>query len=280
VVVVQSVLFIQRRTVMLDYGTVVADGVINQGVLKFDRPMLMLNVPAWFAPKTQEFPRGHLGVQVEPNYIGLERLVYAGSGRQTTIESRSLAPDVSGWLYNFQPHGPAIDHDEIDARLRAGTALIVTDLYHDSLAVREPGTLEPNQPPPAPSAVSATFGDGLQYLGVDLQHDGDLARITTRWYSARQLGADYQLWVQLRDASGRVVAERKDYALRGMSPPRLWKPGDLIEDRLVLDLAASDARGPLDVRLGLINTANGEMLSITSPDGTPSDGWLTIGRLP
>lgn len=276
VIAVQSVLFIQRRLVMFDHGTQVANGVIALGEKYPDGSLLFINVPSWFAPKNQEFPRGHLGVQVEPDYIGLERLIYAGSGEQVQVESRSLAPDVSGWLYHFQPHGGPIDHNEIDARLREGAVLALADLYQDSLAVREPGSLQPGQP--APANRIASFGDALWLLDAELSRDGDLHTMTSRWYADRQLEADYQLWVQLRTAAGVVIAERKDYALRGMSPPRLWQPGDLIEDRLVLDLSGTRRTDDLEVWVALVNTADGSLLPAVSEARPVADGWVKIVR--
>jgi hypothetical protein len=77
IVAVQSVLFIERRTVMLEHGTDMANGLISESQKHAGGSVLLINVPAWFAPKTQEYPHGHLGVQLEPDYIGLERLVYA-----------------------------------------------------------------------------------------------------------------------------------------------------------------------------------------------------------
>ena len=276
---IQSVQFINRRMTMLDYGTQIANGIIREGELHPNGKLLFINVPSWFAPKTQEYPRGHLGVQVEPNYIGLGRLIYAGSGVNVDAESYSLAPDVSGWRYNFQPHGPAIDHNSIDAKLRAGGTLVVVDLYHNALAVREPGSLTPNQP--VPGAAQATFDGGLEYLDGTITRNGNLVTITSRWYVRTALTGDYQIWTQLRDANGNVVVERKDYALRGMSPPSLWKPGDLIEDRLVLDLSQAKVVGPLQARLGLVNTASGSMLPIVSSgDQTASNGWLDLGQVP
>ncbi len=276
VVLVQSVLFIDRRITMLEYGSQIADGIIREGEAHPNGKLLFLNVPSWFSPKTQEFPRGHLGVQIEPNYIGLNRLIYAGSGLNVDAESYSLAPNVSGWRYDFQPHGVAIDHNAIDAKLRAGFTLVVVDLYHNALAVREPGSLTPNQPDPG--NAQATFGAGLDYLGDTITRNGSQLTITSRWYVRKALDGDYQIWTEVRDASGNVVVQRKDYALRGMSPPRLWKPGDLVVDRLVLDLSQVTVTGQLPVRLGLVSTANGQMLPVTG-SGSTGD-WLNLGSVP
>ena len=274
----QGVVFIHRRIVMLEYGSTEAQGIIALGVQHNGGSLLVLNAPSWFAPKTQEYPLGHLGVQIEPSYIGLDRLIYAGSGAHVKVESRALAPNVSGWLYDFEPHGPQpIDHNAVDARLRAGAALVVVDLFHDSLAARVPGTIQPDQP--APTTRSAIYGDSLWLLGTNVQRSGSLVTITTRWYVVKPLPADYMFWTQLRDASGATVVERKDYALRGMSAPRLWRTGDVVEDRLVLDLSGVQNSSGLRVWLGMVSTANGSMLPVSPQDGAPTaNGWLQIGH--
>ncbi len=276
VVLLQSLLFIQRRMTMLEYGTQIADGIIREGTTHPNGKLLFVNVPSWFSPKTQEFPRGHLGIQIEPDYINLSTLIYAGSGLHVPTESFSLAPDVSGWRYDFQPHGQPIDHDAIDQRLRSGETLVVVDLYQGTLAVREPGSLTPNQPDPGNG--EATFGDALEFLGATTTRSGDLVTIDGRWYVRSALKGDYQIWTQLQDGNGNIVAERKDYALRGMSPPRLWQPGDLIDDRLVLDLSQVSSSGSLSARLGLVSTADGTMLPV-SGNGAAGD-WLGLGHVP
>lgn len=274
----QSVAFIGVRMDMLRQGTVMAQGIIQEGERHNGGTVLMLNVPSWFAAKTQEYSLGHFGVQLEPSYIGLSRLVYAGSLAHTDVESRSLAPDVSGWVYNFQPHGPPIDHNAVDQTLQAGAALAVVDLYHNRLQVREPGSILPDQPQPA--SRIATF-DGLWLISARVSRQGDLVTVTTRWWVDAPLTADYQLWTQLRTAGGAVAVARKDYALRGMSPPRLWRRGDLVEDRLVLDVSTVTSKRPLIAWLSLVNTADGSLLPVQpEPGNLVRDGWIELGATP
>ncbi|HET7034483.1 MAG TPA: hypothetical protein VFI42_02270, partial [Thermomicrobiaceae bacterium] len=271
VVVAQSVLFIQRRTVMLAYGTQMAQGIIREGARHDGGSLLILNVPAWFAPKTQEYPRGHLGVQLEPGYTGLDRLVYAGSGARTTVDSGALDPQINSWHYNFQPHGEPLSVEAIDARLRAGEPLAVAELEPDRIAVREPGSLTAGQP--APAEHQAAFS-GLWLVSASTTRDGDHLTVVSRWYVAGSIPGDPRLRVELRDPGGKLLAERSGYALDGCSPPRLWRPGDLIEDREVFALPGT--RGPIAARMGLVDTS-GALLPGRDTAGQPLPGdWVAL----
>lgn len=278
VLLYQSVSFIQPRLRMLDRATTLVDGIIQQGRAHPNGKLLFINVPSWFAPKSQRYPLGHLGIQIEPNYVGLNGLIYVATGEHVTAASRSLAPNVSGWLYDWGPHGPPIAHAEIDQDLRQGYRLAVAELYHDGLAVREPGQLMPGKPRPA--SHEATFGDGTWLLSSKLERQGNLLTIDTSWYAASRLPDDAMLWFQVVDAGGKVVAEHKDYALDGMSPPRLWQVGDRVDDSRVIDLSDVKVDGPLRVRLALVSTKDGSLLPLSgAPAGMTNGDWLTLGAV-
>lgn len=276
-VIIQSLLFIDRRLEMFDSANAAAEGVIT-GV-RGEQPgeQLVINLPAWFALKESEYPRGHYGSELEAPYFNLDSLLYIATGDWLAIESRSLAPRVFDWRYYFQPHGPAIDHAELDQQLRDGVRLHTVELVPADVVVREPGTLAWGQPwPPGQEMI---FGRALWLLGSELQHEGDLLTITTEWFSVRQLSGDYQLWYQVRRADGTVVAEVRDYALSGMSPPRLWRPVDRIEDRRLLPLPrATDEE--LTVWVAVVNTSDGSQLPAMFPDGTfVPERWHSLGSL-
>ncbi|HEU5422284.1 MAG TPA: hypothetical protein VFU72_01990, partial [Nitrolancea sp.] len=190
--------------------------------------------------------------------------VYAGSGAATTVDSGALKPQINSWHYNWQPHGAPIGYAAIDARLRAGEPLAVAELEPDRIAVREPGSLTAAQP--APAGHVAAFG-GLWLLNADVSRDGDHLTVVSRWYVSRPILGDPRLRVELRAAGGKVLAARTGYALDGFSPPRLWQPGDLIEDREVFALPGT--RDPAGARIGLVDTS-----------GALLGGWVTAGSTP
>lgn len=277
VTLVQSATFIERRTVMLAYGTEMAEGIIRAGAAHDGGRLLVLNAPSWFAFKDQEYPRGHLGVQLEPGYTGLDRLVYAGSGARTAVDSGALNPRINSWHYNFQPHGGDLSYEAIDAKLRAGEPLVAVELERSRMAVREPGSITPAQS--APAGFLADFG-GLQLVDAVLARDAAHLTITTHWYAAAPTGDDLRLRTQLVGPDGTIIVEQSGYPLDGLSPPRLWQAGDLIEDRRVIELSGGQSSAALTVRLGLA-TPDGSLLGAAQPGGQAlPDGWLTLGQAP
>ena len=252
-VLVQSVQFIAMRTDWFAAASTVAEGIIRLGAAHPGGQLLLVNVPAWFARDRYEWPIGRFGVQVEPEYVGLERVVLAGANVRATVESRSLAPPVHAWRLTFGPHGEPIDHQAIDQRLRAGFALGVTEFLPDGIVVREPGRLLPGGATAA--TPLATFADALELAEATAQRTGSRLVVQLRWQVRQPLGRDAMIWLRVRDAAGRIVAERRDYALAGMSAPRLWRLGDAVEDWWLLPLPA-EAAGPLQVELQLVATAD------------------------
>jgi hypothetical protein len=61
VVAVQSVLFINKRLVMFEHSTHVAEGVISAGARHDGGRVLLLNIPSWFSVRGQEFPEATSG---------------------------------------------------------------------------------------------------------------------------------------------------------------------------------------------------------------------------
>lgn len=272
--IVQSLLFIDRRLEMFEHGSAAVAGVVAAVDAEPGRGHLIINLPAWFAQKEQEYPRGNYGMELAAPYFGLDSLVYIASGAWTNTESRALAPRVFDWRYYLQPHGPAVDHTELDLRLRAGVQLHTVELLPDRVVVREPGTLRWGQP--WPGAQRAIFGDSLWLLGSEVQRDGELLTISTEWFAVNQLAGDYQLWYQVRRSDGAVVAEVRDYAMGGMSPPRYWRPVDRVEDRRLL--ALPPAAGALAVWAAFVSTSDGSLLPVMLPDGALlPEPWYELG---
>jgi hypothetical protein len=153
-------------------------------------------------------------------------------------------------------------------------SLRVVDLGDADIIIRNPGSLQPGQQWPATS--QAVIGDALWLVDHQLSFDGDRLTVATRWFTARELTDDHQLWFQVRDGAGGVIAEWRDYALAGMSPPRLWRPVDLVEDHAGISLPQR-ASHDVTVWLALVNTNDASLLPVTeATDIVVERGWLRL----
>ena len=264
VTLIHSYGMIERRIEMFRVSDSVVSAVVEAGDQNPETPVLLMNTPSWFAFHSmtdQEYPLWHLGVQGIPTYVGLDGLFYAATGNSADIESASLAPDVSGWDYAFGPHGPPVDHDHVNERIRQGYTLGIVSIIDDSAEVRFPGTLAPESAGDDPQGQ--LFDNSLALTQLDWQVANSALDVHTQWHVIEALEGDYQIGIDVRDNADTTVLEHRDYALSGMSPPRLWQPGDVITDniRLALDPKITVA----DVSIYLINTGDGTILE---PTGT------------
>ncbi|HUG15870.1 MAG TPA: hypothetical protein VMM78_12740, partial [Thermomicrobiales bacterium] len=76
---------------------------------------------------------------------------------------------------------------------------------------------------------------------------------------------------------GAVIARYEDYALDGMSAPRLWQAGDKLNDSVAFPLPPP---GSYSVWAGLQHRDSGDLLPVFDSGGNQlPDGLLRIGEL-
>ncbi len=132
----------------------------------------------------------------------------------------------------------------------------------------------------APNAVplevtrDVNFGSALRLLGFDLatrvRRPGDEVPLATYWLALEDLNRDYQLWLRLVGADGRVLTERTVAPASGSYPTSRWRAGDVIQDQHRL-IVPADAQ-PGDAAI---------VLSVVDPAGRPLTAhrlrWLPVG---
>lgn len=262
ITLVHSHSFIERRVEMFRISDSVVLAVVGGIRENPDSPVLMMNVPSWFSFHSmtdQEYPLGHLGVQGIPPYVGLDGLYYAATGDTATVESAALAPDVSGWDYAFGPHGPFVDHDHVDERLRSGYRPHIMSLENDGATIHQPGRLMEGSE--AGDSYQAVFADRIALTDLDWEVIDSTLEIHTTWYVRESIEGDYQIAIEAFGADGANILEHRDYALDGMSPLRLWRPGDLVRDDARIDTGANQTVD--QVFVSLVHTEDETRLEIT-----------------
>jgi len=235
-VTVQSLNFIGVRRDMWAEGTTLIHGVADTAVAWGDRPLLFLNVPAWFAPKNPEYPVGHVGLTALPGYVGLGRSIYIHRGIQPPLESRGFYPDVNGWKYDFNTHGGPATLDEFAALIRQVDAVYAVEMRPEGARLRQLGTLIPNGADP--QATGPRWGGtiALRTAALTFAPSGLQSDIT--WDILAPPPGDVLPVLRVRDASGAIVAERREYPLGGIAAPRLWQAGDRVRDIAIIALPA------------------------------------------
>ncbi len=248
-VVLQSWVFVDRRMEMFASGSSAVHGIVGAGERHVGRGILVMNAPSWLAQHQYEYPYGHLGVQVMPAYIGLDRVVYTSSRWNVHVDaaSASLAPDVAGGRFTFGPHGAAMTAAELDGLLREGRVVYDVRREGDGFELIEIGRL-------------AMGGGGITDQVVELEHvpvavgrmrsvnDDNRLSLYLSWHVAGTLRGEHAVRVELVNEAGAVVDRYQGLALAGVSDPALWQPGDRIDDRFIFERPVA---GTYTIRAGL-----------------------------
>jgi 4-amino-4-deoxy-L-arabinose transferase-like glycosyltransferase len=136
--------------------------------------------------------------------------------------------------------------------------------------------------PENPSAsLAANFDNQLALQGYDLtwQATGQKSRqlsLVLYWPVLSSIPYDYTVFVHLRDAAGRNVAQADHQPLAPVYPPTLWPVGQTIRERSVLTLPEGIAAGTYNLWVGLYRLDTLERLPVVS--GSSSDNALLLGQ--
>lgn len=110
--------------------------------------------------------------------------------------------------------------------------------------------------------LEVDFGQMIILRGYDLTQDPLAVTITLYWEAAQRPDFDYSVFVHLLDEQGELLGQQ-DHA-PGSSrnhPPMTWEPKEIIVDEHRIQLLRAP-QGPLQMRVGVYNWANGDRLPV------------------
>ena len=106
-------------------------------------------------------------------------------------------------------------------------------------------------------SVLATYGppNGLPVISLvdastTVAQDG--VHVSLTWRSERQAPLNYALSVRLNTVDGERIASRDLPPLLGVYPTSLWRPGELITDRVLIGLPAGASFRPGEDQLEVV----------------------------
>lgn len=266
-VTAQSLAFIALRRDMWVEGTKLIDGVADTAAARPDQKLLFLNVPAWFAPKRQEYPTGHSGLTALPGYVDLGQAVYLHRGVKMAIESRGFYPDLNGWKYDFNTHGQPASLEQFDELLRRVDEVYRVDMLATGATIVDLGALRPGTALPA--AATDRFGPGFLLAGSGIAVDGNDIAARLEWRVSATATGDYLPVLSVRSPSGDVVARTAAYPIGGISAPRLWRIGDQVLDYPRVTLPENLPAGVYTVTVSWEEKTTRQPLGGTDASGTP-----------
>ncbi|TAK34304.1 MAG: hypothetical protein EPO21_10175 [Chloroflexota bacterium] len=280
----QSIGILGPRLEMYRAGMDVVRQLVDLMPPRQERPVLVVNLPTWLAPKQNPYPLGHWGVTMAPTYVGLDQLVSVNAGSAPPVLSASYPPSLRDWDYFYAPHGLPQSVEQLAPAVRSAERVIVTDYSASTLRLRDVGTVSTAQPPElSTSDLVASFGDTLRLRRARVTHQSTELMVTLVWECLAAEPTDRTIFVHVYGPPGPPVAQGDGYALLALYPTRLWRSGEFIVDRRPIAIPSNLPPGQYRVTVGLYDRATGERSVATDRDGRPVTDNLVIletGRLP
>jgi len=133
-----------------------------------------------------------------------------------------------------------------------------SDLAREKLALAEAVLDEKALPelPPAGS-VQARFGDSIELVGVRTDTDRfrsqQLVNIDLFWKAVAKTEGNWKIFVHVRDARGRNLANADHHPVGGAYRIKQWNPGDVVKDTITLRVPKVPRGSALEIWVGLFD---------------------------
>jgi hypothetical protein len=140
---------------------------------------------------------------------------------------------------------------------------------------------KPVSPRQLPYRVEYTLGGQIELLGYDMGiRDWGLGigdwELTLYWRAKEVVENDYAVFVHLVDQGSKLWGQGDGVPVGGMYPTSAWLPGQLVEDRHVIQIDPALPPGSYQVLVGLYDPATLKRLEAVGPEGVLPDGAITL----
>ncbi len=121
----------------------------------------------------------------------------------------------------------------------------------------------PSDLPESTTAVDALFGHQMRLLGYEIRRAApDQLEVLLNWRGEQRMATDYKVFVHVfASDTGVPVAQDDAMPHRGGFPTRFWAPGDVIVDRIPIDLGGAPA-GAYGLAVGVYDPLTQERLPL------------------
>jgi hypothetical protein len=125
--------------------------------------------------------------------------------------------------------------------------------------------------------VGATFGDGIELAGFNLQspisqpliplHPGQELAVTLVWRALAPMDDNYTVSVQLIGPDGQVYGQRDAPPQGGEAPTSTWSPGEVLTDLFRFSAAADAPPGRYQLLVALYDPETNQRLPVAGDSG-------------
>lgn len=129
-----------------------------------------------------------------------------------------------------------------------------------------------------PNSVQARFEQGIELLGYEWSSLSNGTLVCLFWRAQAELGRDYTVFVHLL-RNEQQVTQSDSYPARGRYATHLWRPGDVVSDEHLLDVAVAPGEG-YSLLVGLYSLETMARLRVLDAEGGEPIGDAVTIRLP
>ena len=259
-------------------------------LFQFDFPGWQVTIDGQPAETELGLPEGFLVIVVPAGIHEVE--VFFGSTPARTLAGwltvlSLLATAVLAFIFHQKssksPFSPHVPFSKVDRWVLLGTGMVTAVtilLIHPAGWLHDSSTGLVAQP--AQVQTFADFGQQIGLIGYDLPQAelaaGDRFSLSLYWKAQRPLEINYQSFVHVLDANGRLVAQ-SDHLNPGSFPTRRWGLEKYVRDEHLLTLPPDLPPGSYTLTVGLWVQTEGWRLPLLDEAGQQISDLLTLGQI-
>ncbi len=250
------------RALLITGGTLTRETLAQIRELPEGRTLVFLNYPSWLADQVEDYPMGHEGISLVPDYVGLGQFIYANLGRTWKVIELSFPDIMKAWRFRFGTLGIWPGWERMAEITQSADDVFIVDY---SLYAR-PRILRVGGQKPCLSRL-AVFGTGALILceaWIDYSYSDSEVKVFTIWMATASIREDWTVFLHLYGPNGQLIAQEDGYLIGKTLPLRLMRSGLGVQDVRRLPVSREWPHGLYQIALGVYRLDTGERVDVHS----------------
>ena len=130
-------------------------------------------------------------------------------------------------------------------------------------------------PPPVDNPLEAYLGEGVKFLGYDLDtrsmRPGETIYLTLYWQALAEMEESYTVFTHLLDEGDRIWGQKDGLPGGGAFPTTGWLPGEIIADDYAIPVDPQAPEGEYILEVGMYQADTGRRLPVRYASGAQED---------
>lgn len=238
------------------------------------------NQPAFDADMRTYFHERNPEWAILTSYIHGSQMAQVSERFARDPTPRALGHAVSANPYQFRIYDERFRERYVHVRTWPRSASYYLSMFRRrDLFAQTPGEVVLDAPPEGLSGVTATFDHGLQLIGSEVQPTAREKHeffVTTWWQPTGPADADTHFFLHVESADARIPYDHipGDW----MYPADRWQAGDILENRVLVQVPVGVPPGEYIVHLGIYNPSSGQRWPIVEGDDV-GDSRVVLGTV-